>query len=75
MEYLLPAEMRDEAGQALAGFFMPQAAALGEPWLTFLTPVDVAGLLAARGIAVLDNVGRSDQIDPVLWERWMGCAP
>jgi methyltransferase (TIGR00027 family) len=75
MEYLLPAEMRDEAGQALADFFMPQAAAFGEPWLTFLTPVDVSGLLAARGIAVLDDVGRSDQIDPLLWERSDGLRP
>jgi O-methyltransferase involved in polyketide biosynthesis len=69
MEYLVPAEMRDARGQALADFFMPRAAAFGEPWLTFLTPTDIARMLAARGMAVLHNVGRSDQIDALLWKR------
>jgi methyltransferase (TIGR00027 family) len=69
MEYLVPAEMRDEAGQAVAEFFMPFAAAVGEPWLTFLVPSDAARLLAARAMVVIDDVGRKDQIDPVLWKR------
>jgi methyltransferase (TIGR00027 family) len=69
MEYLLPADMRDEGGQALADFFMPRAAGLGEPWLTFLTPTDVAATLAARAMLVIDDVGRRDQIDPSLWDR------
>jgi O-methyltransferase involved in polyketide biosynthesis len=69
IEYLVPTGMRDSAGQALAEFFMPRAAAFGEPWLTFLTPTDIAELLAARGITLLDDVGRSSQISAVLWER------
>lgn len=69
MEYLLPAERRDEAGRALAEFFMPRAAAFGEPWVTFLTPTDIVERLAAGGMVVVDDVGRRDQIDPVLWER------
>jgi O-methyltransferase involved in polyketide biosynthesis len=58
IEYLVPSGMRDEAGEALADFFMPRAASFAEPWLTFLTPADVAGLLAARDMVVLDDVGR-----------------
>jgi methyltransferase (TIGR00027 family) len=75
MEYLVPAGMRDDLGQALADFFMPRAAELGEPWLTFLTPTDIAGTLAAHGMVVLDDVGRRDQIDPHLWERSDGLRP
>ncbi len=37
MEYLVPADLRDEAGQEVADYFMPRAAASAEPWLTFLT--------------------------------------
>ena len=69
IEYLVPVEMRDADGQALADFFMPRAAAFGEPWLTFLTPTEIAGMLAARGMVVLDDVGRGAQIDTGLWER------
>jgi methyltransferase (TIGR00027 family) len=69
IEYLVPVEMRDADGQALADFFMPRAAAFGEPWLTFLTPTEIAGILKSRGMVVLDDVGRREQIDPGLWER------
>jgi methyltransferase (TIGR00027 family) len=69
MEYLVPVEMRDQAGQALADYFAPRAAAFDEPWLTFLTPADVAGLVVARGMVISDDVGRRDQIDPGLWRR------
>jgi methyltransferase (TIGR00027 family) len=69
MDYIVPTELRDEAGQALADFFMPRAAALAEPWSTFLTPADVHRLLARCGMTVLDDVGRRDQIEPWLWRR------
>jgi methyltransferase (TIGR00027 family) len=69
IEYLVPTGIRDEAGEALADFFMPRAASVAEPWLTFLAPADVAGLLAARDMAVVDDVGRREQIDPQLWTR------
>ncbi len=75
IEYLVPTQMRDAAGQALADFFIPRATALGEPWLTFLTPTEISGLLAARGMTVLDDVGRSNQIDAALWERSDGLRP
>jgi methyltransferase (TIGR00027 family) len=75
MEYLLPAVMRDEAGQRLADFFMPRAASSGEPWLTFFTPTRIGRLLARRGLVVMDDVGRKDQIDRLLWERSDGLRP
>ena len=69
MDYIVPAELRDEAGQAFADFFIPRAAAVAEPWLTFLTPPDAHQLLTRRGMSVVDDVGRRDQIEPWLWTR------
>lgn len=75
MEYLVPGEMRDEPGQALTDFFMPRAAATGEPWLSFYSPGGIGELLAARGMVVTEDVGRRDQIDVSLWERSDGLRP
>jgi methyltransferase (TIGR00027 family) len=61
--------------RALADYFMPRAAAFGEPWLTFLTPSDVAALLAVCGMDVLDDAPRRDQIDAALWQRADGLRP
>jgi methyltransferase (TIGR00027 family) len=69
LEYVVPEGLRDAAGQAFAEWFMPRAAASGEPWLSFLTPSAVARLLQARGLVVRQDVGRRDQIDPSLWRR------
>jgi methyltransferase (TIGR00027 family) len=75
VEYLVPGEMRDESGQALAEFFMPRAADTAEPWLTFYSPTGIGELLAARGFVVAEDVGRKDQIEPSLWERTDGLRP
>jgi methyltransferase (TIGR00027 family) len=75
LEYIVPAGLRDELGRDLADFYIPRAVALGEPWLTFLTPADVAGLLAARGMVVTDDVGRADQVGASLWKRSDGLRP
>jgi methyltransferase (TIGR00027 family) len=69
VEYLLPEEMRDEGGQAMAAWFMHRAAASGEPWLTFLTTREITKLLHARDLKVVEDVGRRDQVDHSLWHR------
>lgn len=69
VEYLVPGDMRDASGQALADFFMPRAAETGEPWLSFYRPSAIGELLAARHFAVAEDVGRKDQIDAALWKR------
>jgi methyltransferase (TIGR00027 family) len=38
VEYMLPTELRDEAGRTLGDQLTPLAAALGEPWLSFFSP-------------------------------------
>lgn len=69
MEYLVPADLRDEPGQEVADYFMPRAAASAEPWLTFLTPFEAAESLTARGLIVTDDVDREHQVAPRLWHR------
>jgi len=75
MEYVVPAGLRDDDGQALADFFVPRAAALGEPWLTFLSPADVARMLGARGIVMIEDLGRREQVDASLWRRTDALRP
>jgi methyltransferase (TIGR00027 family) len=69
VEYLVPEMLRDDAGRAMADWFMPRAAASGEPWLTFFTPDELAENLRARGLVVTDDVARRDQVDHSIWRR------
>ena len=69
VEYMLPAGMRDPAGQAYAEAVMPVAAARGEPWLTCLRPGEVSALLTRHGFEVLEQVRQRDAVDPALWNR------
>jgi methyltransferase (TIGR00027 family) len=68
IEYLVPSGLRDELRRAFAEFFVPRADALGEPWLAFLAPADVARSLA-RGMVLTDDVGRAEQVGAPLWKR------
>jgi methyltransferase (TIGR00027 family) len=69
VDYMLPEDLRDEAGQAYADAVMPVAAEHGEPWLTFLSSKDMSFLLEERGFDVIEHVGQRDTIDAALWER------
>jgi methyltransferase (TIGR00027 family) len=69
MEYALPPELRDETGQAYAGFALPVAAERGEPWLSFYTPEQLSALLAANGLAVAEQVRQEDAIPAAMWRR------
>ena len=55
MEDALPPRLRDETGQAYAGFALPVAAERGEPWLSFFNPERLAALLDAHGLTVTDR--------------------
>jgi methyltransferase (TIGR00027 family) len=75
LTYVLPDELRDQPGRAAAEFFMPQAAALGEPWITFLAPDEIARLVEQAGMTVMEDVGTVDSIEASLWQRSDGLAP
>jgi methyltransferase (TIGR00027 family) len=69
VDYLVPAELRDAAGQAYVDLVMPVAAQGGEPWLTFLAPGDIATMLHESGYTVVEHVRQRDMIDASLWDR------
>ena len=69
LDYLLPAELRDEAGAAYADAVMQAAAERQEPWVTFLTRVEAAELLAQSGWSVEEDLAQDDAIDAELRGR------
>jgi O-methyltransferase involved in polyketide biosynthesis len=69
MEYALPPELRDETGTAYAGFALAVAAERGEPWLSFFTPDQLAGLLEDHGLTVAEQVRQQDAVPAALWDR------
>jgi methyltransferase (TIGR00027 family) len=75
MTYIVPEELRDQHGQAAVDVLMPRADALGEPWITFLTPDDTAGLLEQAGMTVIEDVDTKESIEPSLWQRSDALTP
>ncbi|MFE2915859.1 class I SAM-dependent methyltransferase [Kitasatospora indigofera] len=69
VEHLLPAGRRDEAGQAYADVVMAAAAEQGEPWRTFLTAEEMAGLLRESGLRPAGSVGQREAVPAAEWER------
>jgi methyltransferase (TIGR00027 family) len=69
VDYMVPADLRDEAGQAYVDLLAPVTAERGEPWLTFLGPQDMSALLEERGFEVIEHVRQRDAIDAALWNR------
>lgn len=69
LDYLLPAELRDEAGQTYADLVAPAAAERGEPWLSYFTPDEMASELGARGFGDIASLGQREALEPGLWDR------
>jgi methyltransferase (TIGR00027 family) len=68
-DYMLPASMRDAAGNSYVELVGPVAALRGEPWLTFLTPGEASALLAGHGIEPAEHVRQRDAAGDALWQR------
>lgn len=75
VEYMLPAQLRDEAGQEYAEAVMPVSADRGEPWLTMLRPAEMSALLTEHGFEVVEQVGQRDAVATVLWDRTDALRP
>lgn len=75
MDYMLPAELRDEAGQTYVDLVGPNLAEQGEPWLSFFTPDEVSELLTTRGFGAVRSVGQRDALDASLWQRTDSLRP
>jgi methyltransferase (TIGR00027 family) len=68
-DYMLPAGMRDEAGDSYAQQVMPVAAQHGEPWLTFLSADDMSGLLEEHGFGSIEHIRQRDTVEAAVWDR------
>jgi methyltransferase (TIGR00027 family) len=66
VDYMLPAGLRDAAGDAYVEMVAPVAARRGEPWLTFLGPEQMSALLGKHGFGPAEHVGQRDVVD---WDR------
>jgi methyltransferase (TIGR00027 family) len=60
IDYMLPSGMRDADGDLYAEQVSRVAAERGEPWLTFLSPDDMTGLLARHGFDSVEHFAQRD---------------
>ena len=69
VDYMLPAGLRDAAGQTYADLVGQVAAERGEPWLSVFAPEAMAALLARHGFGPARDVGQRDMIPAAAWDR------
>ncbi len=69
IEHMLPADLRDAAGQGYVDAVAPASASRGEPWLTFLSPDAMARIVETHGFDVVEQVGQRQAVDTGLWQR------
>jgi len=69
LDYMLPAGLRDAAGQAYADLVGQVAAERGEPWRSVFAPEAIAALLARHGFGPARDVGQRDMIPAAAWDR------
>ena len=69
LDYMLPAGLRDAAGQAYADLVGQVAAERGEPWRSVFAPEAMAALLARHGFGQVRDVGQRDMIPAAAWDR------
>src|SRR5260221_4194524 len=68
-DYMLPAGMRDEAGNTYVELVGPLSAERGEPRLTFMSPKVMSDLPARHGLRPLRHVAQADVGDATTWQR------
>jgi len=62
LDYILPAQLRDQAGTSYADAVMQAAAERDEPWVTFLTTGQAAELLQQSGWRVEEDLDQDEAI-------------
>jgi methyltransferase (TIGR00027 family) len=69
LDYMLPAGLRDAAGEEYAGQIGPASAERGEPWLSLLGPDEMTGLLRGHGFGAVRHVRQQDMVPTEAWDR------
>jgi methyltransferase (TIGR00027 family) len=68
-DYMLPQSLRDNVGDLYVSQVGPAAGDRGEPWLSFLSPAEMGGLLAEYGFAATEHVQQRDAVPARMWDR------
>jgi methyltransferase (TIGR00027 family) len=68
-DYMLPAGLRDAAGDMYAELVGQASAERGEPWLSCLAPDEMAALLNRHGFGTIQDVSQRDMIPAAAWQR------
>lgn len=74
-DYLLPAGERGTDGDMYVSLVGPATAEWGEPWRTFLSPVEVADLLGRHGFGNVRSVRQADAVPAEVWRRQDSLRP
>jgi methyltransferase (TIGR00027 family) len=74
-DYMLPASLRDEAGESYVAQVAPAAEQWGEPWLTFMSPEQMSDLLRGHGFGSVTHRRQAEVGGPALWRRSDSLAP
>ena len=74
-DYMLPRQLRDEAGAQYAELVAQAFAERGEPWLSFFTPGEIARLARAAGLGSSRTVPQRGTIPAHLWHRTDSLRP
>lgn len=74
LDHMLPEPDRDALGQTYADLVAPFAAERGEPWLTLLSPDDLAARCADAGLEVVEQVRQHD-LAAAHWPRTDALRP
>ncbi|MFY9934103.1 MAG: SAM-dependent methyltransferase [Streptosporangiaceae bacterium] len=69
VDYMLPAGLRDAAGEDYAAQVGQACAERGEPWISLFSPGDMAALLARHGFGPVRDVRQQDMIPAASWQR------
>lgn len=59
-DYSEPAEQRDAAGQAALAFYAARVASVGEPWISFFVPAELATSLRNLGFDEIEDLESGD---------------
>jgi len=74
-DYMLPAALRDDAGNTYVELVGSALAERGEPWLSFLSPEQMSQLLASHGLTPLRHLHQHEIGDEATWNRTDALRP
>lgn len=75
VDYMLPAGLRDAAGDSYAEQVGQALAERGEPWLSLFAPDEAAALLRRHGFGPVRDVRQRDMVPAAAWHRTDSLRP